>query len=67
MAVDRLLDLPRIDLEARDIDQVLDAIDDEDEPVRVDVSDIARAQKAVDESRFGLFRAVPNLASPADP
>src|SRR5262245_44684928 len=59
MAVDRLFDLPRIDFEPRDIDQVLDAIDHEDEAVLVEISDIARAQEPVDESRFGVFRAVP--------
>ena len=60
MLVDRLLDAARIDVVARADDQVLDAVDDEDEAVLVHDADVAGAQVVADElrspSRSGLFQ-----------
>ena len=57
--VDRILDPPRIDFEARGVDHVLDAIDDEDEAVGVHVTDVAGAEEAPDEAPFRLLRLLP--------
>src|SRR6185312_16445970 len=59
MLVERILDPPRIDLETRGVDHVLDAIDDEDVALRVHVADIAGAEEAAHEAVLGVLRLVP--------
>ena len=59
MLVDRLLDPARIDVVARADDQVLDAVDDEDEALLVHDADVAGAQVVADELVGGLLGLLP--------
>ena len=59
MAVDRLLDEPRIDLVAAGIDHVLDPVDDIAEALRVEIADVAGLKAPVGEGGRGLVRALP--------
>ena len=53
--VDRLLDAARIDIVARADDEVLDAVDDEDEAFLVHERDVARAQELADHLLGGIL------------
>ena len=48
------LELSGRDLKALDLDQLLDAIDHKDEPVRVDVANVARVQPPVGLNHVSL-------------
>ena len=56
MLAQRVLDLGGGDVEAARDDELLDAVDDADEPGLVDGDDVAGAEPAVDDDRLGLLR-----------
>ena len=53
MGVEHLLDLARIDVVAAADDEILLAVDDEQEAVLVDVAEVAGAHPAAGEGRLG--------------
>ena len=60
MALQHGLDLGRIDVESRDENHVLLAVDDKNEALFVDIADVTGAQKAISvEGRCGFIRALP--------
>src|SRR6185437_5275110 len=57
--VERLLDEARIDLIARGDDDILDAVDDEEIAVRIEIADIAGVEASARHRVRGLVRLVP--------
>src|SRR6516225_5894684 len=51
----RRLDLDRVDVEATTDDHVLEPVDDEQEPILVDVAHVTRAPRAIDELGRGAL------------
>src|SRR5262245_6545505 len=62
MLIDRLFDPARIDIVARANNQVLDAVDDEDEPFPIHDADIARAQEIAEELIGGFLWLLPEAS-----